>query len=142
MCSSEAKYHQTSLQVLEHVPARVDAATRRVICADPARRGNAGISEQSIQETPSSTFVTLVVVLAPHRSEESARDSYYECHGVAVALWQGTASAITNFLKNKFPQLQCEKGTTSGQLKLAIHLAGLRSTLECHQLWPGCRVYG
>ena len=96
MCSSEAKYHQTSLQVLEHVPARVDAATRRVICADPARRGNAGISEQSIQETPSSTFVTLVVVLAPHRSEESARDSYDECYGVAVALWQGTASAITN----------------------------------------------
>ena len=111
MCSSEAKYHQTSLQVLEHVPARVDAATRRVICADPARRGNAGISEQSIQETASLIFVTLVMVLVPHRSKESARDSYDECHGVAVALWQGTASAITNFLKNKFPQLQCEKGT-------------------------------
>ena len=112
MCSSEAKYHQTALQVLEHVPARVDAATRRVICADPARRGNAGISEQSIQETPSSTFVTLVVVLAPHRSEESARDSYDECHGVAVALWQGTASAITNFLKSRLPQLPYEKGNS------------------------------
>ena len=110
MCSSEAKYHQTSLQVLEHVPARVDAATRRAICADPARRGNAGISEQSIQETPSSTFVTLVVVLAPHRSEESARDSYDECHGVAVALWQGTASAITNLLKKKLLKSHMGKG--------------------------------
>ena len=107
MCSSEAKYHQTSLQVLEHVPARVDAATRRVICADPARRGNAGISEQSIQETPSLIFVTLVMFLVPHRSKESASDSYDECHGVAVSLWLATVSAITNLLKINISASSC-----------------------------------
>ena len=111
MCSSEAKYHQTSLQVLEHVPARVDAATRRVICADPARRGNAGISEQSIQETPSLIFVTLVMFLVPHRSKESARDSYDECHGVAVSLWLATVSAITNPPQKENSSIPCDQGT-------------------------------
>ena len=136
MCSSEVKYHQTSLhlQVLEHVPARVDAATRRVICADPARRGNAGISEQSIQETPSLIFVTLVMVLVPHRSKESARDSYDECHGVAVSLWLATVSAITNLLKKKTPQIPCEKGTTSRarhtQVRTTVDTTRIRRTLD------------
>ena len=50
-------------------------------------------------------FVTLVMVLVPHRSKESARDSYDECHGVAVSLWLATVSAITNLLKKKTPTL-------------------------------------
>ena len=46
--------------------------------------------------------------LVPHRSKESARDSYDECHGVAVSLWLATVSAITNLLKKKTPQIPRE----------------------------------
>ena len=67
-------------------------------------------SARKASSKPSSVFVTLVMVLVPHRSKESARDSYDECHGVAVSLWLATVSAITNLLKLKTPQIPCEKG--------------------------------
>ena len=61
----------------------------------------------------SSTSATLMMILATHLSEESPRLVHVELHGVAAALQVGHSRASiekTNLLKNKSPQLPCEKG--------------------------------
>ena len=96
--------------MLGGVSDQVGVAACHVISLAPANRGDGGDSQQGVETMLPSTSATLIVVLTTHLSEGLVRVVHDECHGVAVALWQGTASAISNLLKKKTPEIPCEKG--------------------------------